>query len=152
MSSRGLTAVVPVARYRAHEVATDGFPTVGFPTIVEVSHPPTRAFEGASGRGRRRSQQRGRVFVAVSYTYLGGGMQPPGCRRVRVWFLIYVWCSGFLFVSSERCAHVPKLEVRPFFSPFSIHCGSKRSKAGFRPWCRIYAGTTKRTTFATQQL
>ena len=49
-----------------------------------ISHPPARAFEGVSGRGPRRSQQRGRVFVAVSYTYLGGGMQPPGCRRLRV--------------------------------------------------------------------
>ena len=49
-----------------------------------ISHPPARAFEGVSGRGLRRSQQCGRVFVAVSYTYLGGGMQPPGCRRLRV--------------------------------------------------------------------
>ena len=43
-------------------------------------------------------------------------MQPPGCRRLRGWFLIYVWCSGFLCVSSEWRAHVSKLEVRPFFS------------------------------------
>ena len=106
--------MVPVARSRAHEVATDGFPTVGFPTIVEVSHPPTRAFEGASGRGRRRSQQRGRVFVAVSYTYLGGGVQPPGSRRLRVQVCIYVWCLASLFMPSGWCAHASKLEVRPF--------------------------------------
>ena len=49
-----------------------------------ISHPPARAFEGVSGRGMRRSQRRGRVFVDVSYTHLGGGMQPPGCRRLRV--------------------------------------------------------------------
>ena len=79
-----------------------------------ISHPPARAFEGVSGRRISRSQQRGRVFVAVSYMYLTGGMQPPGCRRLRVWFLIYVWCSGFLFVSSEWRVHVSKLEVRPF--------------------------------------
>ena len=38
-------------------------------------------------------------------------MQPPGCRRLRVWFLFYVWCSEFLFASSEWRAHVSSLEV-----------------------------------------
>ena len=55
-----------------------------------ISHPPARTFEGVSGRGMRRSQQRGKMFGAVSYTYLGGGMQPPGCRRLRVWIFLCV--------------------------------------------------------------
>ena len=86
-----------------------------------ISHPPARAFEGVSGTGMRQSQQLGRVFVVVSYTYLGGGMQLPACRRLRAWFSIYV-CSGFLSVSSEWRAHVSKLEVRPFFSVGKLHC------------------------------
>ena len=95
-----------------------------------ISHPPAGAFEGVSGRGIQWSQQRGRVFVAVSYTYLGGGMQPPGCRWLRGWFLIYAWCSGFLFVSSEWRAHVSKLEVRPFFpsGSYIVQC---------RRWCDV---------------
>ena len=77
-----------------------------------IPHPRARAFKGVSGRGLRRSQQRGRVFVAVSYTYLGGGMQPPGCRRLRV--RIYSMCgaqgpclchqSGARTSPSWRCA------------------------------------------------
>ena len=42
--------------------------------------PLSESVEGGCG-GRRNA---GRVFVAVSYTYLGGGVQPPGCRRLRV--------------------------------------------------------------------
>ena len=57
-----------------------------------IPHPPARACEGVRGRGMRRSLQCGIVFVAVSYTYLGGDLQPPEVRKLRFW--IYSMCGA----------------------------------------------------------
>ena len=102
-----------------------------------ICHSPARALEGVIGREMRRSQQRRRVFAAVSSTYLGGGISRPVRRsqqRGRVFAAVsstyrgggisrpgvvgcrfgYIVCVS-LFLSSEWRAHVSKLEVPPFF-------------------------------------
>ena len=86
-------------------------------------------------------------MVAVSYTHLEGDMQPPGCRRLRVRFLIYMWCSRFLFGSSEWRAHVSKLEVRPFF-----RWGAALCNAGVRAMSFAYRASRTCTHVSTLEM
>ena len=49
-----------------------------------IFNPPVRAFEGVSVEGGLSGRSNaGRMFVADSYTYLGGDAQTLGCRRLR---------------------------------------------------------------------
>ena len=96
-----------------------------------ISHQPARAFEGVSGRGLRRSQQRGRVLVAVSYTYLGGGMQPLGCRRLHVNFNLRVVLRFPVYVIRVARARLQAGGAPFFFSP------SGSCMVQCRRWCDV---------------
>ena len=69
----------------------------------------------------RRSQQHGRVFVAVSYAYRGGGVRPPGCRRLRV--LVLNLCM--VLKVPDYVIRVVRARLQAGGAPFSVgelHC------------------------------